>query len=206
MDHVDYPLLVDLARDNEFVVHLGVHLGSSSLGHRWGNLWGTAEAGRGTPAGTGPERSDRGRTRTTIQDISFGVRQLVDIAGAGALPGHQRPDHGLQCCSTRSRDLRELAVRRTSRRTSGRERRGAGGHQAPVLRGILDLALDEVIDYADNVQVPGKLEELLEDVRDVARPVNRPPSSAKRGTTREGGRPEADPAGARLLVVPCLLD
>lgn len=190
LDHVDYPRLVALARDNDVVVHLGVHLGSFiASGHRVGTVWGTAELDEELRQGL-----DRtlgiARTRTTIQDISFGVRQLVDIAERALSPGINDPTTAIQVLDEIHVILRELAVRRTISPyivdESGEVRVVT---QPPSFAGILDLALDEVIDYADNVQVPRKLEELLEDVGDVARPENRAAVVAKLEELRERAGP-----------------
>ena len=163
-----------------------MHLGSFiASGHRVGTVWGTAELDEELRQGL-----DRtlgiARTRTTIQDISFGVRQLVDIAERALSPGINDPTTAIQVLDEIHVILRELAVRRTISPyivdESGEVRVVT---QPPSFAGILDLALDEVIDYADNVQVPRKLEELLEDVGDVARPENRAAVVAKLEELRE---------------------
>lgn len=180
LDHVDYPRLVSLARQHDVVVHLDVHLGSFiASGHRVGTVWGIAELDEELRRAL-----DRTlgvvRTRTTLQDISFGVRQLVDIAERALSPSTNDPTTAIQVLDEIHMLLRELAVRRTiSPYIVDEEDAVRVVTQPPTFVGILDLALDEVLDYADNTQVPKKLEEMLQDVLDVARPENRGAVAAK---------------------------
>lgn len=180
LDHVDYPRLVALARENDVVVNLEVHLGSFiASGHRVGTVWGTAELGEDLESAL-TRTLGIVRTRTTIQDISFGVRQLVDIAERALSPSTNDPTTAIQVLDEIHVLLRELAVRRTvSPYIVDEDGDVRVVTQPPTFVGILDLALDEVIDYADNIQVPRKVEAMLEDVLAVARPENRAAVVAK---------------------------
>jgi len=190
LDHVDYPRLVALARDHDVVVHLDVHLGTFiASGQRVGTVWGTAglddDLRRAFDRTLGVTR-----TRTTLQDISFGVRQLVDIAERALSPGINDPTTAVQVLDEIHVLLRELAMRRT---ISPYIADGDGVvrvvTQPPTFAGILDLAVDEILDYADNVQVPRKLKAMLEDVRDVARDENLGAVVAKLEELREKAGP-----------------
>jgi len=190
LDHVDYPRLVALARDHDVVVHLDVHLGTFiASGQRVGTVWGTAglddDLRRAFDRTLGVTR-----TRTTLQDISFGVRQLVDIAERALSTGINDPTTAVQVLDEIHVLLRELAMRRT---ISPYIADGDGVvrvvTQPPTFAGILDLAVDEILDYADNVQVPRKLKAMLEDVRDVARDENLGAVVAKLEELREKAGP-----------------
>ncbi|MGM0385565.1 MAG: DUF2254 family protein, partial [Actinomycetota bacterium] len=117
---------------------------------------------------------------TLIQDISFGLRQLVDIAERALSPGINDPTTAVQVLDEVHVLLRELAVRRTiSPYIVDEDGDVRVVHQPPKFADLLDLAVDEVREYADEVQVPRKLEEMLQDVLDVARPENRAAVTAK---------------------------
>ncbi|MGM0386524.1 MAG: DUF2254 domain-containing protein, partial [Actinomycetota bacterium] len=96
LDHVDYPRIVALARKHDVVVHLDTRLGSFvASGQRVGTVWGAAELDDGVRRAL--DRSlGIARNRTLIQDISFGLRQLVDIAERALSPGINDPTTAVQ--------------------------------------------------------------------------------------------------------------
>lgn len=113
LDHVDYPRLVTLARQHDVVIHLDACLGAFlASGQQVGTVWGAV----------GPEEHALRdfsrclglvRTRTMTQDISFGLRQLVDIAERALSPSMNDPTTAVQVLDEIHVILRALAVRRS---------------------------------------------------------------------------------------------
>jgi uncharacterized membrane protein len=133
-----------------------------------------------------------GKDRTVQQDPEFGVRQLVDIAERALSPGINDPTTAVQVLDELHRILRVAAARpdRSAHLVDG------GGVVRVVDRPttfarLLDLALDEVAHYgADTLQVPPRIEGILEDVEQMARPEHAAVVAAKRTAlaARHGGR------------------
>ncbi len=137
-----------------------------------------------------------GKDRSLQQDPEFGVRQLVDIAERALSPGINDPTTAVQVLDELHRILRVAAARpdRSAHLVDG------GGAVRVIDRPttfarLLDLALDEVAHYgADTLQVPRHLQDLLDDVEQMARPEHAALVAAKRAdlASRHGGR-HADP-------------
>lgn len=187
VDFVDVPRLVALARSHDVVVHLEVHLGDFvASGQRIGTVWGREDladdALRSFSRGLGLSR-----TRTMTQDISFGLRQLVDIAERALSPSMNDPTTAVQVMDEVHVLLRMLAMRRTiSPYIVDEDREVRVAHQPPKFADLLDLAVDEVLHYGkDGLQVPRKLEAMLIDVLEVARPEYRTAVEAKLEQVRE---------------------
>ena len=181
LDHVDYPRLVSLARQQDVIIHLDACPGSFlASGQRVGTVWGTAES---------DEDSERSfartlgiaRTRTMTQDISFGLRQLVDIAERALSPSMNDPTTAVQVLDEIHIILRALAVRRSiSPYIADEDGQVRVVHQPPKFADLLDLAVDEILHYGkDGLQVPRKLRAMLQDVHVVARPEYRATIKAK---------------------------
>ncbi len=133
-----------------------------------------------------------GKDRTLQQDPEFGVRQLVDIAERALSPGINDPTTAVQVLDELHRILRVAAARpdRSSHLVD------AGGVVRVVDRPttfarLLDLALDEIAHYGrDTLQVPPRIEDLLDDVERMARPEHAAAVASKRSAleSRHGGR------------------
>lgn len=186
LDHVDYPRLVALARQYDVVVHLDVHLGSFiAAGQCVGRVWGAARLEEDVRRAL-----DRTlgivRTRTLTQDISFGVRQLVDIAERALSPSTNDPTTAVQVLDEIHVLLRELAVRRTISPYIADGDGVVRVVQQPLrFLELLDLAVDEILLYgAAAIQVRAKLMSALADVHEIARPEHRAAVAAKMAEVR----------------------
>ncbi|WP_435742438.1 DUF2254 domain-containing protein [Nocardioides sp. SYSU DS0663] len=129
--------------------------------------------------------------RSLQQDVSYGVRRLVDIAERALSPGVNDPTTAAQVIDQLHDLLRRLAVHRDP---TGVEA-DADGVARVVLRphsfaDLLDHAVDEVAHWgADSLQVPRRLQAMLADLGAAARPEHRPALEAKRADVdRVSGR------------------
>jgi uncharacterized membrane protein len=139
-----------------------------------------------------------GKDRTLQQDPEFGVRQLVDIAERALSPGINDPTTGVQVLDELHRILRVAAARPDR---SAHLVDGAGAvrviDRPTTFARLLDLALDEIAHYGkDTLQIPPRIEALLDDVEGMARPEHAAVVAAKRAAleSRHGGR-HADTTG-----------
>ncbi len=133
-----------------------------------------------------------GRERTLQQDPEFGLRQLVDIAERALSPGVNDPTTAVQVLDELHRVLRVAALRpdRSAYLVDGRGTVRVLD-RPPTFAGMLDLALDEVAHYgADGLQVPARIDALLQDLELMARPEHAATVVAKRADlrARHGGR------------------
>ncbi len=133
-----------------------------------------------------------GGDRTLQQDPEFGLRQLVDIAERALSPGINDPTTAVQVLDELHRILRVAAIR------PDRSRYLVDGSGAvrvvdrpPTFAGMLDLALDEIAHYGkETLQVPLRIEALLDDIEPMARTEHAATITAKRADlrSRHGGR------------------
>lgn len=133
-----------------------------------------------------------GRERTMGQDPEFGVRQLVDIAERALSPGINDPTTAVQVLDELHRVLRVAAAR------PDRSPQLVDGHgvvrvldRPTTFARMLDLAVDEIAHYgAESLQVPARIEALLEDLHGMARTEHAATVAAKRAAlaSRHGGR------------------
>ncbi|MBM6405441.1 DUF2254 domain-containing protein [Phycicoccus sp. CSK15P-2] len=133
-----------------------------------------------------------GRERTLQQDPEFGVRQLVDIAERALSPGINDPTTAVQVLDELHRILRVAAVRpdRSEYVVDGEGAVRVVDRPTTFAR-MLDLALDEVAYYGkDTLQVPVRIEALLDDVEGMARTEHAVTVGQKRADlrSRHGGR------------------
>lgn len=126
------------------------------------------------------------RSRTMQQDVSFGFRQLVDIAERALSAGINDPTTAVQVVD----ELHDLLRRMAGLAESYPVRYDDSGTPRLVLtertfRDYLDLAVDEIAHYgADDVQVPRRLDAMLVDLEVAARPEHRPEVAAKAADVR----------------------
>lgn len=181
LDHIDYPGLVALAREQDVVVHLEVCTGDFVAdGQRVGTVWGSSDSDPDTLRSL-TRTLGIVRTRTLTQDISFGLRQLVDIAERALSPSLNDPTTAVQVLDEVHALLRALAVRRSiSPYIVDEDEVVRVVHRPPRFAELLDLGVDEILRYGrDGLQVPRKLEAMLADVHEVARPEHRSAVAAK---------------------------
>ncbi|GGL41533.1 DUF2254 domain-containing protein [Phycicoccus endophyticus] len=129
-----------------------------------------------------------GRERTLQQDPEFGLRQLVDIAERALSPGVNDPTTAVQVLDELHRILRVAAVRpdRSAHLVDG-DGTVRVLDRPPTFAGMLDLSLDEIAHYGrDTLQVPARVDALLEDVEAMARPEHAATVAAKRAALRAG--------------------
>lgn len=172
---IDVDRLVSLARELGVVVVAEVQVGDFV----------TEEMTVVTVWGSG-DLADRARARvrgavlletqrTMRQDPGFGIRQLVDIAERALSPGVNDPTTAVQAVDELHRILRVLVTRRTPSRYASDE----DGAVRVVLRpqavgDLVNLATEEVLHYGrDSVQVPRRVEAMVDDLLTVALPDHR---------------------------------
>jgi uncharacterized membrane protein len=119
---------------------------------------------------------DAGPERTLSQDVSYGMRMLVDIAERGLSEPFLDPTTTVQAIDRLHDCLRQLAPRPFP---DGRHRDEEGTVRLTVPRidwdGYVRLAFDEIREAGrSSPQVPRRLAAALEDLIDVAPPERRP--------------------------------
>lgn len=121
------------------------------------------------------------RERTMQQDLSFGLRRLVDIAERALSPGTNDPTTAVQVVD----ELHDLLRRLVQAPDRGPVLCDEDGVARLVTReatvaDLLDLAVDEIAHYgADDVQVPRRLAAMLLDLEAAAIPAHRGTVAAK---------------------------
>ena len=124
--------------------------------------------------------------RTMQQDISFGLRRLVDIAERALSPGINDPTTAVQVIDQLHDILRRMVIARDPYPV----RHDDDGHVRLVTKDwtfsqYLDLAVDEIAHYgADSLQVPRRLDAMLLDLEAAATPAHRPTVAAKAAELR----------------------
>lgn len=147
-----------------------------------------------------------GKERALVEDVGFGLRQLVDIAERALSPGINDPTTAVQVIDQLHDLLRRLATRpilpRQEVTPSGRL---AVHVPQPDLEDYIGLAVDEISYWAADVdRVQRRLTVMLRDLRDAAIPVHRPTVeralesfSDGPGSLRAGHAPEPTDDGLR---------
>ncbi len=111
-----------------------------------------------------------GRSRTLQQDVTFGLRQLVDIAERALSPGVNDPTTATQVLDQVHRILREVITRRDPQAVVGPDRARLV-HQPPRIAELLRLGVEEIAHYGtESLQVPRRLAEMFDDLATVALP------------------------------------
>lgn len=126
-------------------------------------------------------------TRTMSQDIGFGIRQLVDIADRALSPGINDPTTAVQVIDALHSILRTLVARPDLSGVvtddSGRVRLA---YRPQSVEQLLGAAVEEISVWGrSSVQVPPRLEAMLEDLAMIARPEHRAPIMAMLDLVRE---------------------
>ncbi|MBW8173264.1 DUF2254 domain-containing protein [Ornithinimicrobium sp. Arc0846-15] len=123
-----------------------------------------------------------GWRRTMEQDISFGLRQLVDIADKALSPGVNDPTTAIQVIDQLHTLLADLAPRvdpspaRTDSQGTTRLTMAKWG-----FGDVLDLCVDEIAHWgASSIQVPRRLDLMLEQLSATASPKHREALEEKR--------------------------
>ncbi|ANH38792.1 hypothetical protein I601_2372 [Nocardioides dokdonensis FR1436] len=124
---------------------------------------------------------DLARDRSLQQDISFGLRRLVDIAERALSPGINDPTTAIQVVD----QLHDLLHRMSTARDPYPVHIDAEGMprvvtREPTFSTLLDLAVDEIAHWGrDSIQVPRRLREMLDDLEVDASPEHRQTIVAK---------------------------
>ena len=118
-----------------------------------------------------------GIERTIDGDVTFGFRQLVDIAARALSPGINDPTTATQCLDQLHHLLRRLVVQPTP---VGQRRDGDGvlrvTHPVVSWEEFVALALDEIRNVgAGSLQIQSRVEALLRDLIEIAPDHRRPP-------------------------------
>lgn len=171
VDEVDARALVELAAGRDGVLVLEQNLGDFTtkgqlLATFWGEDW-------DDDASRAANRAVRLSTNRSLhQDVTFGFRQLVDIADRALSPGVNDPTTATQVVDELHRLLREL-VQRVSPSPYVADADGAVRlvMQPPSVDAILEVYVNEVAYYArDSRPVPRRLVEMLDDLTGCALP------------------------------------
>ena len=115
------------------------------------------------------------KDRTMEHDVAFGFRQLVDVAERALSPGINDPTTAVQALDELHDLLRRLATRPLPDGVHlDADDRVRLVTPAPQFGDLLALALEEIRQYGkDSGQVQGRIDELLDDLLDAARPEHR---------------------------------
>ncbi|WP_372727659.1 DUF2254 domain-containing protein [Nocardioides sp.] len=187
LDTIDQSVLCSAATEHESRIELLYPLGSFvvegapvALVHGGGS--GDVDWDARVHAGLGYAHD-----RSMQQDISFGVRRLVDIAERALSPGINDPTTAVQVIHELHDILRRMVVARDPYPV----RHDDTGAVRLVTRDwtfaqFLDLAVDEIAHYgADSLQIPRRLDEMLLDLETAATPRHRPTVAAKAAHVRQ---------------------
>ncbi|WP_394213944.1 DUF2254 domain-containing protein [Brachybacterium vulturis] len=193
---VDYGRLVELARELDAVVLIDREVGQFlAEGQHLFRVWGTeqlAEADRARLWSTITLAAER----QLLQDVGFGIRQLVDIAERALSPGINDPTTAVKVLDELHRVLRHLVRRESpSPYIADEDGRVRVVHRPQSIEGHLSLAVDEISLYGkDTLQIPRRLTVMLEDLLDVALDRYRPLlEQALEQLETPRGRPAPDP-------------
>lgn len=119
----------------------------------------------------------QGVERSIDGDVTFGLRQLVDIASRALSPGINDPSTAVQCLDQLHHLLRRLAVR-PPLLGQARDEQGVLRvvYPVPTWEELVGLALDEIRNVgAGNLQIQHRVEVLLRDLLVAAPPERRAP-------------------------------
>ncbi|WP_347753758.1 DUF2254 domain-containing protein [Agrococcus sp. ProA11] len=168
--YLDYGSLVSWAKSNDVVVTVDRPVGEFlTEGQNMLRVWGIDELDAGATEqlfasiGLGAERQ-------LWQDVSFGIRQLVDVAERALSPGINDPTTAVQCIDELHRILRRL-VQRQSPSPYIVDDEGAVRivHHPQSIEDHVRLAVEEISHYGkDSLQVPARLRGMLHDIEGVA--------------------------------------
>lgn len=171
VDEINLDALVRITERVEGVFVLDAPLGSFlTHGQRVGVLWGgrfDEEVARGVNSAL-----ELTNQRSMRQDVTFGVRQLVDIGERALSPGVNDPTTASQVIDELHRILREV-VQRRPRSPYLTTDDGAVRVVAPTLSAtdLVRFATEELAHYgADSIQIPRRLDAMLTDLEACARP------------------------------------
>lgn len=175
---LDHHRLAGVAADHGVVIESLVSVGDFAVEgqplltiHRTAGTAADADLDSLTEAAGPLVRIDR--SRTLEQDAAFGIRQLVDIAERALSPGINDPTTAVQVLDQLHRVLRELVTRHDLPRMVG-DRTVLLVHRPHRVADLLRLAVEEIAHYGrDSLQVPRRLEGMLDDLDRVAHPAHR---------------------------------
>lgn len=187
VQRIHYSHLVECAERAGVVVELATRVGQ--VRHQGQRLALVHGAGAGDPVVEAVRAAiGLGRERSLPQDPEFGVRQLVDIAERALSPAVNDPTTAVQVLDELHRVLRVAATRpdRSPHLVDGDGVVRVVDRPTSFAR-LLDLSLDEIAHYgADGLQVPARIEDLLADLAETARPEHAATVEQKRAALRAG--------------------
>lgn len=170
--YVDYAGLIRFARKHDVVITIDRPVGEFlTEGQGMLRVWGVDELEDGATEklfaciGLGSERE-------MWQDVSFGIRQLVDIADRALSSGVNDPTTAVQCIDELHRVLRRLVQRQSpSPYIADDEGTVRIVHHPQSIDAHIRLAVEEIAHYAvDAVPVPERLLGMLDDLAQASDP------------------------------------
>ena len=188
LTHVDYEDMVRTAKAADAVVEIVVAIGDVvverqpvarvwglSEGVSTGDLFDDVEETRSVEKAL-TDALGIGQARSSRQDLTFRVRQLVDIAERALSPGINDPTTAIQVIDELHRILRPLVGRETpSPCIVDDDEVVRVVHRVPSVESLLALAVEEINHYGgESLQVPRHLHDMLEDLSYAARPELQP--------------------------------
>lgn len=175
---LDHRALVDRADDHDVVAEVLLQVGTSvAEGQPVLRLWRRAGARPLDDEALGALRRvvavDRDRIEN--QDPSYGLRKLIDIAERALSPGINDPTTAVQVLDEVHRILRRAVTRADLPALISNGGRLRMVHRPQRIEQLIDLALAEPLHYGEgSLQVPSRVETMLEDLRTVSLAEHRP--------------------------------
>ena len=197
LSHIDYAALARFAKQHDVVINLQRGLGTFIAdGQVLATVWGDVEEDQLERSSDGdaqihPDEAFArivkrsigiSRSRSMMQDIGFGFRQLVDIGDRALSPGTNDPTTAIETIDELHHLLRLIAVRPTiSPYVADDDGDVRVVHHPVSFVGVLGPVIDEIGFFGrDDVQVPTRLLVMLDDLDSVARTEYRAAIAEKR--------------------------
>lgn len=168
--YIDYAGLIRFARKHDVVITIDRPVGEFvTEGQGMLRVWGIEQLVDGAAKklfaciGLGTERE-------MWQDVSFGIRQLVDIADRALSPGTNDPTTAVQCVNELHRVLRRLVQRQSpSPYIADDEGTVRVVHHPQSVESHIKLAVEEISHYtSDAAPVLERLTSMLDDLEQVS--------------------------------------
>lgn len=166
---IDEKKLVKFAHSQDLRIALLVSPGDfAAEGHPLAQVWGEPDDASSTINTAVAMRADR----STAQDPTFGVRQLVDIAERALSPGLNDPTTAIQVLNELERILREIVSRQSPTGYLTDDDGTVRVHRPlPTVMGVVRLGLEEISHYGESsLRIPRAVERILNELGRVCLP------------------------------------